>query len=173
MITIHEEREKERRAEADRERKRDLAEAKQLTEIVARIVHNCNDETDISPAWVATQAMKEVGATTRFQRDYPLMYKAGHLEFRQLTRGVCRQKWERDDEDEAQHELFPGLQKRYPIAKQKGDEPVYRLLEHLSHEDRVFNINRLRKEASKKLEHARALEAYDRQLMNAPEGLVS
>lgn len=172
MITIHEERQKELKARFERERKRDREEARQLTDIVERIVDIYKGEMDISPSWVATQAMTQAGATAQFQRDKSLLYKAGHLEFRQLARGVCRKKWEEEDVESEQHELFQGLQKRYPIAKQMGEEPVYRLLEHLTEADLDYNINRMQAEVWEKQAHVDALKAF-KALKVEQEGLAS
>lgn len=61
------------------------------------------------------------------------------------------------------HELFPDLQERYPIAgRVDGEEPVYRLLEHLTEQDIAFNLERLRLEVSSRLRHADSLEAWSR-----------
>lgn len=51
------------------------------------------------------------------------------------------------------------LQDRYPIPRKRGEEPVYKLRAHLSAVERAWNVEQLRKSATARLEHARALEA--------------
>lgn len=65
------------------------------------------------------------------------------------------------DESEAyQGELFSGtLQRRYPLPRQDGEEPAYKLREHLTPDERAWNVEQLRKSARARLEHADALEA--------------
>lgn len=51
------------------------------------------------------------------------------------------------------------LQDRYPIQRQPGEEPVYKLRSELTAEERAWNVSILRKSARARLEHADALEA--------------
>jgi hypothetical protein len=67
---------------------------------------------------------------------------------------------ESDETDAHQGELFSGaLQARYPLPRVNGEEPTYKLREHLTQEERAWNVNQLRKSAQARLEHADALEA--------------
>ena len=107
-----------------------------------------------------------IGGSKKIQRDLSLLYRAAHLQLRQIARKLLGTSFESDGDTpkDAEHELFDGLQKRYPISRQEGEEPTYRLLEELTHEDRQFNIRRLRREGNKKLADADALQALDDQI---------
>lgn len=61
--------------------------------------------------------------------------------------------------DQSSFEFSGQLQARYPIPRKKGEEPAYKLREHLTAEERAWNVNSLRKSARSRLEHADALEA--------------
>jgi hypothetical protein len=112
-----------------------MKEAVGLREIVARIVETRRDETKISPAWIATEAMRQLHAMT-LQRTMPLIYLGCHLQLRQIAREVCRDLFEPEaDRDDTAHPLFPGVLWRYPIARQADEEPQYALLEMLSEAD--------------------------------------
>lgn len=65
-----------------------------------------------------------------------------------------------DESDAYENDLFSGaLQSRYPLPRQNGEEPTYKLREHLTPEERAWNVKQLRKSAQSRLEHADALEA--------------
>lgn len=67
---------------------------------------------------------------------------------------------ESDETDAYDGDLFSGaLQRRYPLPRPSGQEPVYKLREHLTEEERAWNVSQLRKSARARLEHADALEA--------------
>lgn len=51
------------------------------------------------------------------------------------------------------------LQDRYPLPRKAGEEPAYKLRQHLTAVERAWNVKQLRKSASARLEHADALEA--------------
>jgi hypothetical protein len=53
-------------------------------------------------------------------------------------------------------ERFTELQRRYPAARSDG----YVLRDAMSAEDVAFNVKRLRREGSSKLEHAEALQDW-------------
>ena len=91
-----------------------------------------------------------------------LVYLGCHLQLRQIAREMLRGKFEPDAsaDDDAQHELFPSLQKRYPAARSSNDNPEYVLLEELTAIDVAYNVARLRGEARAKQRHADALEAW-------------
>jgi hypothetical protein len=130
-----------------------------LREIVEEIILAQNGAISISPTWVAGQAMVKLDPTHETQAS---IYLAANLQFRQVARQQLGKKFEpEDDEIPAQHPLWPDLQQRYPIPTKRSEERQYKLLEYLSHTERLFNIARLRKEASGKLHHADALQAYD------------
>lgn len=51
------------------------------------------------------------------------------------------------------------LQDRYPLPRKAGEEPAYKLRQHLTPDERAWNAAQLRKSARARLEHADALEA--------------
>jgi len=137
------------------------AEESALTALVARIVDIRCGAVKISPAWIATEAMRELDPG---RRSVDLVFGGCHLHLRQLAREQLRKRFEtRDDElPSDQHEMFPDLQTRYPSARSKDNpEPEYVLLEHMSNVDVEYNVRRLRREGYAKLKHADALEAWD------------
>jgi hypothetical protein len=68
---------------------------------------------------------------------------------------------EGEDNETHQHELFSGqLQDRYPTPRRGGQEPAYKLRDHLSNEEVDWNIEMLRKSAYARLEHADAMLAW-------------
>jgi hypothetical protein len=130
-----------------------------LAEIIQRIIDSRGDAVSISPTWVAAETMQELDP----ERVAPMLVHAGcNLHLRQLARARLRHRYEPDDDKAGdQHDLFPGLQRRYPTARSvRADEPEYVLLEHLTSADIGFNVARLRAEAGAKLAHADALKAY-------------
>lgn len=135
-----------------------MTEETELHQILTRLYEQRGQERAISPAWLATEAMIELDP----ERVSPhRVYIAAHLELRQLARGICRKRSEPESEATEQHEMFPFLQRRYPEARSANtEEPQYVLLEHLTADDVKFNVQRLRSEASTKLAHADALEAW-------------
>jgi hypothetical protein len=67
---------------------------------------------------------------------------------------------ESDEADAYDGDLFSGaLQKRYPLPRPNGEEPVYKLRALLTPEERAWNVQQLRKSSQARLEHADALEA--------------
>jgi hypothetical protein len=139
-------------------------ETQALTAIVAKIIETRRNEVRINPSWIATEALLEIDPE---KVSLPLVYLGCHLELRQNARGLLRQHfedpWSPADDDIAQHDLFPDLQRRYPSARSKAaSEPEYVLLDEMTDSDIWFNVGRLRKEGTTKLRHADALEAFGR-----------
>jgi hypothetical protein len=90
-----------------------------------------------------------------------LVYAGCNLQLRQIARGQLRRRFEPEDDGGDEHDLFPGLQQRYPTARSaRAEDPEYVLLEHLTPTDIGYNVARLRSEARAKMAHADALEAY-------------
>lgn len=135
-----------------------MTEERKLAEVIARIIELRDAAVAISPSWVAGEAMRELDP----ERSAPMLVHAGcNLHLRQIARGQLRKKHEPEDGAGEEHDLFPGLQRRYPTARSsRTDEPEYVLLEHLSKIDIGYNVGRLRSEGRARLEHADALEAY-------------
>jgi hypothetical protein len=135
-------------------------EDQSLRDIVIKIVNARKKQTRISPSWVATESMGKLEATTRDRRLKPLFYQAANLQMRQIARDVLRDLFETEIKEKIQHELWPDLQARYPIAHPEGDEPNYAKLEDLSEEDWIYNVNRMEREISSKQDHLDALIAW-------------
>jgi len=134
-----------------------VTDERKLMEVLAAIYERRSGEINVSPSWLATEAMAELDP----ERNAPdLVYRAAHLQLRQVARSICRRKFEEDGADQEQHDLFPQLQRRYPAAHSTDIEPVYVLLEHVTEADVMFNLRRLRSEADTKLRHADAFEAW-------------
>ena len=126
-----------------------------LKKDVLQVFERHKMEISISPSWLATETMVYI----EFPRElHAKGYAAAHAHYCQIARGVCRREF--TEEVAEHHELFPDLQKRYPIQHKASEEPQYVLLDHLEELDGRFNVERLRSEAGAKLAHADALEAY-------------
>lgn len=134
-------------------------EGKELADLVLGVIERHRDEVRVSPSWVANEVMEHLDPE---RVSVELVYAGCHLELRQIARGLLRGKFDPPGApiEEEQHDLFPELQKRYPVPRKRGEEPVYVLLEHLTPPEAAFNVSRLRGEAGAKLRHADALEAY-------------
>lgn len=119
----------------------------------------------VSPSALAHGALETF---TTGEEDPSLQY-AGLEHLKHMARVFLAKNKDPDsDESEAytrQAELdlgihFSGhLQDRYPLQRQAGQEPVYKLRVDLTPEERAYNVNSLRKGARARLEHADALEA--------------
>jgi hypothetical protein len=165
MISFREEETKKRKAREDRRRREEREEAGRLYEAVEAVIDKYEDDVDISPAWVAIEGCRrlngfEISRTTDF-------YVGTNLYLRQIARQMCRKKWEENEDDDDQHPLFPDLQKRYPIARTEGEEPLYRRLEQLTDEDIAYNLRRMDAEIASKQKHREALYAYSLGRKNA------
>lgn len=134
-----------------------MNDEKKLREVLSQIYDRRASESRISPAWLATEAMRELDPG---QASPSLVYIAANLQLRQIARGMCRNRFEADEEQTDQHSLWPNLQTRYPAVHSKDSEPEYVLLEDLTKADVEYNVQRLRAEAEAKLAHADALEAW-------------
>jgi hypothetical protein len=132
-----------------------------LVEIVGRVIDLRRAEPRLNSVWVATEAMLLIDPRKSTQRRFPLAYLAAHLQLRQIARSEFRQVFDDDVAgDKRQHELFPGLQGRYPVAHKPGEEPEYVLRDLLTPEDVIYNVLRLNGEAIEKQRHARRLIAW-------------
>ncbi len=134
-----------------KDREKDVGD---LLEIITKVYEKHDTEIRISPAWLATAAMQHLDP----ERNAPaLVHKGCHLQLRQLARGICRQRFDRESDT---HDMFPDLQRRYPAAHKPDYEPEYVLLEHLVEKDVTYNYHRLYAEAETKTRHADALLAW-------------
>lgn len=135
-----------------------MTEEQRLHSLLMMVYERRQDELRVSPAWLATEAMRELDP----ERESPdLVYLAAHLELRQLARAILRRVADPTEEPTDQHEMFPMLQKRYPSARSSNaEEPEYIKLESMTEEDVAYNLRRMRASASRLLAHCDALEAW-------------
>jgi hypothetical protein len=83
--------------------------------------------------------------------------------FKQMARVALGRRFDAKGDQTAsyQEELFTGqLQERYPVPRQKGEEPMYKHLKMLNTDELRWNADMLRKSAVARQEHADALIAY-------------
>jgi hypothetical protein len=140
---------------------KDQGEGAPLYKAVAAAYEKHKEAAEVSPAWLATLAMCEIG----FGRDlHAIGYIGCHLQMRQIARQFLAQELDIDIDRVAEDDLFPEtLQHRYPRARKKGEEPVYVLLDLLTDADVEFNLARMRKAGSALLRHADRFEAWHRE----------
>lgn len=137
-----------------------MSEESELSEVVERVIELHASLKDISPVWIATQAMVLIEFPRTLHR---LGYLGCHLELRQIARGKLRKRFDpvAIADDDADPDLFPEtLQERYPIARKRGEDPTYRRLDELEEADVSYNTARMRKAASALDRHADRLEAW-------------
>lgn len=139
-----------------------MSEEAELATTVERIIDLYGTVKDVSPAWVATQAMELIEFPRSLHR---LGYAGCHLELRQMARGKLRKRFDPTaiaDDDDAQLDLdLPEtLQERYPKARVRGEEPCYRKLDALTDEDVRYNVTRMRAAAGALERHADRLQAW-------------
>lgn len=90
-------------------------------------------------------------------------------QLKQMCRVFLRQNKDADGETNEAHNVqgdfgfgvqFSGkLQDRYPLPRKAGEEPTYKLRQHLTPYERDWNVKQLRKSGTARLEHADALQA--------------
>lgn len=130
-----------------------------FTDAINGVILNSSNQIRLMPSWIANEAFQILDP--QGESPYPIRVAATeHL--KQIARQQLRGKFEPDtDDDIVQHEMFPGLQDRYPAAKSDKDgEPVYVSLPLLTDEDIAWNVQRLRREGKTKLQHATRLERF-------------
>lgn len=137
-------------------------EGQQLHDLVAEAIDRRRAAPRLNPATIAKEVLDKLDAE---QPSHPLVWVGCNLELRQIARGQLAVRFDpiKDDVDD-QPELFEGLQWRYPEAAPDGmkrsADQGYVLRDLMTDADIRWNVNRLRSEASAKLEHADALEAW-------------
>lgn len=95
--------------------------------------------------YTSLEHMKSMARTFLRKRNDPTEAKDGEVE-------------------QSAFEFSKELQPRYPIPHKRGEEPQYKLREHLTPEERAWNVERLRRAAKTFGEHADALEAEGRSM---------
>lgn len=127
--------------------------------IVERVISLWPSNADISPSIVADSAYLEPEIDPE-EIAPPLARHLAKVTLRNVARGILGKKFDPKDEIIEQHDLWPDLQKAYPVARQNGEEPTYRPLENLTTVDYQWNISFMRKSAASLLKHADAMEQH-------------
>lgn len=112
----------------------------------------------ITPASLALAVMREYSPDAL----EPHIEYGCYEHFKHMGRKFLAGRHNADGDENPAHqgELFSGhLQDRYPVPRKAGEEPVYKLREHLTAQERAWNVAALRKSAEARLLHADALEA--------------
>jgi len=132
-----------------------------LRDLVDALIDAREGERHIDPAAIAAEAVAKLGGGE--------LRRVADLYIRQLVRAACRKRFGREDEGDElepnQGEMFPEdrsrrLQRRYPAARSDGKESTYVLRDAMGSDDVAFNVKRLRRESTSKLEHAEALQDW-------------
>ncbi len=111
------------------------------------------DQQPISPASVATEMI------ARFRESDPTVEYHCFLNFKGIARSLLRRTFKDKEERIEQERLFGDLlQARYP-AEREGDD-IYARPDDLTDSEIIKNIERLKKEARAKQDHAVALLGY-------------
>jgi len=122
-----------------------------------------DDAIIVSPSGLAHRVFETFASG---EEDARIQYVSlEHL--KQMARAFLRRQNHPDSDEsaayEAQGSLFSGaLQDRYPLPRKGDEEPVYKLRQHLTREERAWNVEQLRKSAGARLKHADALEGEGR-----------
>jgi hypothetical protein len=140
-----------------------MSDEEELASIIERVIELYGSSEDVSPAWIATQAMVLIEFSRELHR---LGYAGCHLELRQIARAKLRKRFDptsiADDDADDQPDFFPEtLQERYPKARtKKSEEPIYRKLDALTDEDVRYNVGRMRRASGALERHADRLQAW-------------
>ncbi len=119
-------------------------DARKLRDILQGIIESFKDDKDISPSVLATAALLKLDPE---KKTIPIIYIAAHLELRQISRQILAGHQDRRDDYEYLL-LEDGLQDRYPIARKKDEEPLYRKRNELTDADKEFTLMALSKKAA-------------------------
>lgn len=128
---------------------------------IGTIVNRDSSKSRINPSWIANEAMLILDPE---RISIPAVYHGCALHARQLAREMLRDRYASEDES-SQDSLFSDysdLQPRYPMKHDGKSEPEYVLLNDMTDEDILYNVERLRLEAKAKMKHADALEEFGR-----------
>jgi hypothetical protein len=134
-----------------------LKPTEELTQLI-RQQYNVLDQANIIAICPSDLAEAVFGIIDPRSLSPDLVRLAAVLELRQLSRAICRERHATQEHNAEQGSLFDmQLQPRYP-AERDGDD-AYVLRSYLTLDERMRNIERLRREANAKLAHADALQA--------------
>ena len=118
------------------------------------IADNQNEMTQ-SPSSIATKIYAAYTKGEYFEHEHIAIEY-----YKRIAKERLASKFNPKPED-GQQDLFSGrLQDYYPTPRESGEEPVYKILRALSHDDVQYNVNLLRKTGQSFIDHAIALEAY-------------
>lgn len=135
----------------------------QIREEIARQYEAFGGAIIVSPSGLAHRVFEVFSSGGE---DARIQYvSVEHL--KHMARQFLRKRHDPDSDEseayDAQGSLFSGaLQDRYPIPRKSGEEPVYKLRQFLTDEERAWNVEQLRKSAGARLRHADALEGEAR-----------
>jgi len=137
-----------------------MGEHETITTDIAALIDAQGGEGIITPASIALALRARYGGETV---DPKLAYLSlEHL--KQMARRVLSGRYSADGEENEAHQgdLFSGeLQTRYPVPRQRGEEPAYKLRELLTPDEVKWNLHSLAASADARMRHYRALEAWD------------
>ena len=134
-----------------------MKEGAELYQIIADIYDQQKDNPSVNPISLANAAMDEIHFPRRL---HELGWIGCHLQLRQIARSFCRQQFDPTG-FRVQDDLFPEtLHERYPTRTKANEEPEYVLLDQLSDDDVLYNVERMRRAAFALQRHADALEAW-------------
>lgn len=147
-----------------------MSAEEQLYAVVQKVITDNDAMAEISPSWIATQVMCAIHFPRRL---HELGYVGCHLEVRQIARQKLRHQHDPNTRagdyirDEQLELTFDTLQDRYPRKTRPGEEPVYVARLTMSHEDVLFNTERMRRGGRALLKHADALDEWDQSRSDA------
>jgi transposase len=133
----------------------------QIMAEMARQYEHMRDAVMIGPAALA-HSVYEAFATG--EEEAHIQYMSLE-QCKQMARKFLARHCDTDAEENEVHGIqgafeFSGkLQDRYPLRRQAGEEPSYKLRHLLTAAERAWNVKQLRKSADARNEHADALEA--------------
>jgi hypothetical protein len=141
-----------------------MSESLELVAAIRRVYDINRLKVSVNPEFLANGAMEII----RFDKSiHPTGWVGCNLHLRQVARAFCRRNFLPEERALAtaarSGAAIPGLfdddlQDRYPRRTHPEQEPEYVLRDHLSEDDRWFNIDRMRSAAGTLLGHADALQ---------------
>jgi len=131
-----------------------------ITDAISREIENLGSAIVLSPTSVALAVQRSF--STESMEPHVQYTSLEHI--KHMARKALSGQFEESGEDNAAHQgdMFSGqLQDRYPVPRERGSDPIYKLREHLSSSEAQWNVDTLRKAANARLRHADALDAWN------------
>lgn len=127
---------------------------------VTKIIDAMDGDEKVTPSKVASQVL----ATFTTDDTGDELKWLGLEQLKQFARKALSGRFDPkasggDDEEPSLPGVFTRLQPRYPVPRQGGDEPEYKLRHLLTPLERAWNVRRLRSASVSFAKHADALEA--------------